>query len=362
MIPIVIWPGAMAEPSADVWKRAPADLRALAERAEVFRLHPLGAFPDSEFIGLSGDEPMPRGPLVIAAFGVDPPARSVQFEVTLLSIDGYGVVGEVSDLTPSEVAILAEHFPRLNTRDLTLVTGEAQTHGLVWEDGSLDLGAPSPKDAIGKPFGSVQIEGDGERILRQLVEDSANLLDELELNRRRHGEGLPKANLLWPWGFGFRPNLPNLALRRGNPATVMSESLLLAGLCRLVGYRHHERSGLRQGMMMSASTLKHLRDHHDTIFVDPALGQFANAGREEELAYALEEFSRIVAAPWAEALVKGEHPGVAVLCPSVDQPGLGFIARPGSWASAPFEPRAVEDEKLPIRRCFEVVAQAASAL
>ncbi len=360
MIPVLIWPEAMHDTSAEVWRSAPDDFRALVDRSDVFRLHPLGEFAEAEFIGIDGERAMPRGPLAVAAFGYDPPVRSVQFQVDLLSIDESGIVQPVTELSEEDTESVTEQFPRLNTRTLTLVPGSGQTHGLVWEDGSLDLYCPEPEQAIGQPFGSVQIEGDGERILRQLVEDSANLLDDLELNRRRAGEGLAKANLLWPWAFGFRPDLPNLALRRGGIARVRSESLSLAGLCRLVGYQH-EYIGHRKGMFLSDKVLQELESGESTVLVDEVPGQFAKLEREEELAHAINDLSRLVAGPRAMGIVRDLRGPLAILCPSRTGYGLGLIARSGAVPGAPFEPKALDDERLPIFRSFEVIESALSA-
>ncbi|MFX6823313.1 hypothetical protein ABTH33_20400, partial [Acinetobacter baumannii] len=79
---------------------------------------------------------------------------------------------------------------------LTPVFGPRLTHGLVWEEGSLDLGTRTPP--VGESVHTGLPEGDGERLLRQLIDDSVNLFSELELNRRRMDEGKSPFNLLWP--------------------------------------------------------------------------------------------------------------------------------------------------------------------
>ena len=91
-------------------------------------------------------------------------------------------------------------------------------------------------------------EGDNEPALRRFIDDSINLLSELEFNAERLDKGLLPVNLLWPWGQGIRTDVPNLALMRGAPATVLSDSLRLEGVARLAGYRPLGRSWLGNGM------------------------------------------------------------------------------------------------------------------
>lgn len=85
-------------------------------------------------------------------------------------------------------------------------------------------------------------------MLRRFIDDSINLLGEQEFNLRRIDEGLAPVNLIWPWGQGFPPVIPNLALQRGTPCHVLSPALGLRGLSKMCGYTHGPTSGTNAGL------------------------------------------------------------------------------------------------------------------
>lgn len=329
-----------------VWEEPPEGLRYLVEKGKVFRLDSLLNL-ESELVGLSGDLQVMAGPLVVAAFGWDPPVRSVQFELTLLSVDEDGKVGQVDLITGEEAEELENQMERLVTRQIVPRWGEQATHGLVWEDGSLDLGCARPDEVVGKAWNCRLPEGDGERILRQLIEDSLNLLDGLEMNRRRFEEGKPKANLLWPHSFGFRPDLPHLGLRRGLIANFWSDSIRLVGMSKLVGYRHVDRSGFYQGMVVSPKLKRRFWDEEGVgVMVDMRVGELLNGGRGDDARHLIESWDSGLWEPLARAMQSGEEIAGAILCPRADGAGLGVIF-PGSeiGRNLPFDGRALEDDQ-----------------
>src|SRR5579862_1991404 len=207
---------------------------------------------------------------------------------------------------------------RLDTRTLTTVTGEGLNHALVWE-GLGDLMTRSPAEATGQPLKSVLPEGDAEPILRRFIDDSVNVLAELEMNLRRADEGLPRFDLLWPWGHGTRVAVPNLALRRGEPARVESSSLRLAGLSRLAGYRHGDRRWLRSGLNLDLSGLASLALREPSLVVlIEAPAELRDKGLLEELEWFVRQLDELLLGPLFEAVLRGPR-RVALLAPS----GLG---------------------------------------
>jgi len=354
---VVILPNSLAQGIGSIWEEPPIGLRYLADQGNVFKLSPLEATPELEFIGLSGANRFPRGPLVLSAFGVDPPERSVQFEMSLLSVDENGVTGDVGRILIEEARELGDHFAKLATKEMTPVFGELLTHGLVWENGSLDLGVTAPAGVVGKTYGQGLPEGDGEFRLRQLIDDSLNLLDGLEINRIRAGEGLAKANLLWPHSFGFKPALPNLALQRGAPGFVWSESIAMQGLTRMVGYRHSSRAGFKKGIHLAESVAKEFKSGGSGVLIYSGLGDILQAGRDDEARFGLEELDRLIFEPWATEIRHEKRSEVAILCPSHSEVGLGIIVKNTSHGAYPFDSRVLDDHRLSTRRTFEIVAE-----
>lgn len=196
------------------------------------------AVPEAEWIGLpTWKVSMADGPLVVAGLGWDPPMDSVQFHVSLLSCRPDGTIEEPGWASEPEIESIIEATHRLQTPTLRFASGKMFDHGLVWERGSIDLETIEKTKAIGMHWTTVLPQGDGDSALRKWIDDSVNMLSELECNGKRLDEGRPMLNLLWPWGQGFRTSVPNLGLLRGTPALVVGRSLRLQGLTLLARYR-----------------------------------------------------------------------------------------------------------------------------
>jgi len=367
---VIVAPHLVAAEGHDQFLRPlPAAMRQMVEQAQVFRLQPMPPqpTPESAFLGLApGDVRLARGPLTVAALRRDPPSDSVQFHLSLMSVDEAGLAASVPTPLPAEdVRLAMEAAQRLDTSRLTVLLGEQTDHALVWEKGSLDLGTTPPSEVAGQPIHQHLPEGDGETLLRRFIDDSVNLLDGLELNRRREGDGLPKLNLLWPWGFGFRTAVPNLALRRGEIVTVHSASLRLEGLCRLVGYQHTPRMGFSRGLFAAGAALRGIRpDKSLHLVLLPGFDEVQAHGRVDEGAWALDMVSRELLDHWSGT---AEHPTeVLFLAPGgavspeaspsqASEQGLGFIYRSWSPASTgfPFDDRVFDDPRVPVRTVWE---------
>ncbi len=346
---ILILPGLLGTPEMP-WLRnqSLANLRHLSSQSAVFGLNWSGT--EAEIVGLNPAYQMRQGPLTVAGLGADPPPRSVHFHVSVLSL-----VGDVGDVPgydiPGELeSVIASCLLRLNTKSLTVVLGQGQNHGLVWEPGSLDLGTISPYSFNGRPFSQVLPEGDGEPLLRRFIDDSINLLAEQEFNLIRREEGLPPLNAFWPWGHGFRQDLPNLALRRGSVSSFWSSSLRLAGIARLAGYRHSNRLTLGRGTsVLLAELAKWLRMDGHNVGVVGEFGEWREREAYDEYGWLLKELDGHL-----EPFIDGSR-RLALLAPG--SPGLAFIYDPDNRevGTCPFDERAFE-EKLVQHQLFEVVA------
>lgn len=342
-----------------IWEGPPEGLKYLAELGEVIRLGPVGRSIEAELMGLPEDVYVPRGPLVVSAFGWEPPRKSVHFEMSLLSVGADGLIKKVGSVSKEEARILAEQFPRLATRKVTPKWGEQATHGLVWEDGSLELGCFSDSEVLGKLWTSTMPEGDGEYMLRTLIDDSLNLFDELEMNQRREDEGKPKANLLWPHSFGFRPDLPHLPLHRGEIFYYFSDQIGIEGMTKLVGYEHCDRHELRMGLHLNFMLLEANLSQPDAfVIVDDQLGKMLEFDRGEEARYVLEKLEDKIWGAFALDLSEGAANQGAILCPGVGgEPGMGLIFGQGVERNGiPFDVRAWEDKRLRNLRFSEVMA------
>lgn len=345
---VLIVPEWLGEPGEDSAIRELAGLRQLAETSITTGLTALRPDRMIEGVWLGLDESeadMSPGPLTVAGLGADPPERSTHFVLSLLS----HTEDSTQEIAPTahEFRAIMELLPKLNTKVLTVVAGEQTQHGLVWE-GRGDLGT-TPPDQIGSLRSSLPV-GDGDERLRRLIDDSLNLLMEQEFNHQRLDEGRAPINLLWPWGQGERIRVPNLALRRGEPATVFSNQLRLAGLTRLSGYLHSDRAKFGKG---TRTQLRSLADEalktKASITVVDAFQQFRPSSMFEELDW----FSRQLNENWIQPILEklNETPtSLLVLAPSSRGKGLALQYEKGQLEVGrwPFDERVLEEAKLPV--------------
>jgi len=338
----------------DLLRSGPTEMRALASQSEVFRLAPPAekVVREAAWLGIDPETvKLAPGPIIVAALGADPPERSVHFELSLLTLDDRGLV-QRPETPPNdqEMRELATAGARLATKRLTPVFSTRLTHGLVWEEGSIDLGTSAPTE--GEPVQGHLPEGDGEPLLRQFIDDSVNLFSELESNRRRVDEGKAPFNLLWPWGQGFRNPVPNLALRRGSVVEVRSGSLRLRGLSRLVGYRHSSETEFCPALFPPASQLRQVpHDRHTVVVLD--FSPFVQMNRLDTAERCLIDVAKMLAAHEGDVARPTE-----LMCLATGSPeGVGFHYR--SWAKfdarAPFDQRVVGDTAVPVRRVWESI-------
>jgi len=330
----------------------------MAEAGELAKIAPLPPVetPEALLLGIEPDRVrLAQGPLTVAALGADPPERSTHFHLSILSLNDQEVTQHKLDLPPEEVDLVLARAAKLNTKTLTVVPGEGVDHGLVWEALG-DLGTTTPTDAEGKPMRESLPQGDNEPALRRFIDDSVNLLGELEFNEKRIDEGLQPINLLWPWGQGVRTAVPNLALRRGEPARVLSDSLRLAGLTRLAGYRHGDRRLFGAGINVRLDELRSIAlQGPSTLIVLNAMARFEKE-RIDEKAWLTNELDEKL----FTKLVRDETPTrIAILAPAADGAGLGLTWETGNpgIGSIPFDERALE-ERLPTRDLATWIDQA----
>lgn len=347
---VVGMPGLTGGPEAEsVLRGAKGIWEEVGAVGRVFRTSPESGVGVSEaaWFGLEPDRvQIAPGPLLVAALKADPPERSVQFVLSWMSVDEAGVLGEVGSVTAEEVRELGSAMAKLGTARLTPLLGRGVEHGLVWEQGSLELGVCSRDDALGERWEEVLPEGDGERVLGQFIGDSLNLLDGMEFNRRREGEGLAKANILWPWGFGFRGSVPSLAVRRGEVATVFGTGFAMEGLSRLTGYRFE--TVRTKGVHTAESAWSSLAELGSAVLVSPKTEEMRRLGRIDELAFEFETMGReLVERLWTKR--ESEPFRLAVLGQGVDGgEGLGMtvdssrVVLPGTVVK-PFDERVWDD-------------------
>ena len=152
----------------------------------------------------------------------------------------------VSEGAPLEQAVLLDHSAgEISTeeshvliRDLSrelpqlrLYAGTGYRHICLWDEGQPSRLYP-PHDHVGQRIGGLLPE---EEKLRQAMEVSYQILQEHPVNRKRVERGLRKANALWFWGAGTKPELADFYRRTGKRGVMISAVDLLKGIAKGMG-------------------------------------------------------------------------------------------------------------------------------
>lgn len=92
-----------------------------------------------------------------------------------------------------------------------------------------------PHDITGQPIAEHMPKGSGGKEIRQIMEDSALLLEGHEVNRERRRAGKKTGNMVWLWGQGKAVEMPSFASRFGLKGSMITAVDLLRGLGKAVG-------------------------------------------------------------------------------------------------------------------------------
>jgi 2,3-bisphosphoglycerate-independent phosphoglycerate mutase len=188
--------------------------------------------------------PLALGPLEAAAWQVPLEPHDVAFRLSLITTDGETLVDPTAGgVTTDEAHALIDLVQsRLGSRRRTFFPGSGHRHLLRLAAGPVDLKTVSPHAFVGGSLTEHGPEGDDAEALLALSFDTLELLDGHDVNRRRRGEGLPAANMLWPWGHGLPVALPDFLARNDIFAALVAADDAARGVARCAGIRLFDRA------------------------------------------------------------------------------------------------------------------------
>ncbi len=273
----------------------------------------------------------------LEATGIEAPmyARDVAFRINLSSLGETGLIADTageSIAAEDALELMAVVDEKLSTHRLRFYPGRHTTHVLLWTDGPHGLECTPAPLAEGKRLEDVLPRGEGDGALRQLIWDSAELLNAHRINHRRVEDGLPPVNLVWPWAPGPVPNLRHFAVRTGLRAFALASRLEVRGAARAAGLRVRAPGatlGEMQGALVAAgveNAVAHL--HHDlkALFEHPT-------DPEAHLQAVTRLDTELIAPVLAEVRKSAEASRLVVLA---TWPETGWEVRPAAmWAAFP---------------------------
>lgn len=210
---------------------------------DVTQLAILGYDPKKYYTGLA--------PLEAAGLGVVLNPDDVAFRCNLVTlradIGGYDVkklglhtvmedysAGQIDSLEAKE--LIYDVNEQLGTEVVQFYPGVSYRNLMVWAEGKHRVTLTPPHDIAGKPIGEFLPKGDGDKVLRALMDEALAILRDHQINKDRVEAGKPPANGIWLWGHGKAPKLPKLTERYGLSATMIAALDLPRGLGLTCGF------------------------------------------------------------------------------------------------------------------------------
>ncbi|MFO8053359.1 MAG: cofactor-independent phosphoglycerate mutase [Candidatus Omnitrophota bacterium] len=252
---IVVPDGAADKPVEELGGKTPLEVAdtpnfdALAKKGFLGRVKtvPKGFIPASDIANLSllGYEPQKyysgRGPLEAANIGVELGEDDLAFRCNLVT-DAEGKLFDYSagHIRDKEAKILIDCLNReLGSNELEFFFGTSYRNLALFKN-SRHLGLDktknfAPHDIIGKNISKYLPRGKNSNILREVMEASASILEEHEVNKVRIDLEENPANMIWLWSGGPKANMPLFKDLFGLTGAVISAVDLIKGIGKIAG-------------------------------------------------------------------------------------------------------------------------------
>lgn len=211
----------------------------MAPGSDVANLSVLGYDPAANYSG--------RSPLEALSVGVAMDDDDVIFRSNLVTLtenqpyDQKIILDHSSgEISTADADVLMDAVrAEFNSDRFRFYTGTSYRHILVWKQGRISPLEP-PHDHLGHAIGPYLPQ---EAVLREMMERSYEILNNHPLNLARAAAGKHKANSLWFWGAGTKPQVQNFRGKTGLTGAMISAVDLLKGIAVGAGMRVYNVPG-----------------------------------------------------------------------------------------------------------------------
>ena len=292
---------------------------------------PAGMHPGSEIANLSvlGYDPLVyftgRSPLEALSVGVNMEENDIIFRANVVTLTEEEPYEEKTILDHSSGEISTEDADILmdaireafNSDTIQFYTGTSYRHICVWKGGSASRLEP-PHDHLTQVIGP---HLPAEPLLREMMEKSFTVLNNHPLNLQRAAKGENKANSLWFWGAGTKPQLDPFQAKTGLKGAVVSAVDLLKGIAVGAGMTVYQVEGATGSLhtnyqgKANAAIQALLEDGHDFVYVHlEGPDEMAHQGLTAEKVQAIENLDSKILSPIKKAMEEaGEDHRILVL-------------------------------------------------
>ncbi len=265
-----------------------------------------------------------RASLEAVSMGIRLKSDDIAFRLNLVSLDfkDNGNIlmkshsaGDIS--TEEAIPIIETLKEKLTYPGISIFSGVAYRHILVWNKGPFDILTIPPHDVIGQNMRDY-LEKREYRAITDIIKRSWDILRNHPVNLKRRESGMNQANSIWLWGQGRAPRLPKFYDLYGLHGGTISAVDLIKGIGISAGLRPIHVEGATgyidtnyKGKAEAA--LKSL-DELDFIFLHvEAPDEAGHSGELELKITAIERFDREVVGTVLEGLEKFEDYRIMVI-------------------------------------------------
>ncbi len=219
--------------------------------------HPGSEVANSSIMGYDQNEVYEgRGPLEAASIGYEMEPTDLAMRCNIINVnDGRIITHNGGNLETADARVLIDYLnEHLGSDRVKFITGIQYRHLLIIKGGSKYVECAPPHDHPGeewkpllvKPMKDAPQENghlsaqETADLMNDLILKSQQLLEAHPFNVERRKKGERMANLIWPWGGGYRPHMLTLTqmypqIKRG---AVISAVDLIKGIGHYAGLRN----------------------------------------------------------------------------------------------------------------------------
>ncbi len=194
-----------------------------------------------------------RGSLEAASMGVSIEPGEMAMRCNLICIEN-GLIknhsaGHISNEEAEELILFLQK--ELGNDTVEFFAGVSYRHLLKIQNGNKQLKCTAPHDVPGTAFKDVMIQAKDDSatttadLLNQLILKSQELLENHPVNLKRAAAGKDKANSIWPWSPGYKPDMKTLMeLYNLKSGSVISAVDLIRGIGVYAGLKVIQVEGM----------------------------------------------------------------------------------------------------------------------
>jgi len=211
----------------------------MAPASDVANLSILGYNPRRFYTG--------RGPLEAINMGIEMSDDDIAFRCNLVTIADNKMADYSAGHISSEEAraLINELNAKMGRDDITFYAGVSYRHLLILRcknkdelKGFIKVKCTPPHDITGKNIDSyLPQKGDYADFIKRLMFESRDILLNHEVNRVRIDLKENPANMIWLWGQGVKPFLPNFYDRYKVEGSIISAVDLIKGIGKAIGLK-----------------------------------------------------------------------------------------------------------------------------